>query len=213
MEEKKDTYNSIYLKPKNDHDRYAEVFAKWVSELFNGKGKLCDYGCANGSFSIAFKKLGYEVVGVDIEDVYKGRFKENDIKFIKLQKDCDEIVPFKLPFKNQEFDYFFVKSTIEHLRNPLSFIHEVHRCLKKGGRIFLSAPEWKKWYKNYYTDSTHKTPVCKEGIKHAFIISGFKPILIRDFRGFPYIWRYVGTKAFNIKWFNSFEFVAIGEKK
>ena len=46
----------------------------------------------------------------------------------------------KFPFKNNQFDFIFCLSTIEHIRNPLFFLKECERILKSRGVLFLTFP-------------------------------------------------------------------------
>jgi SAM-dependent methyltransferase len=39
------------------------------------------------------------------------------------------------------FDFFIANGVIEHLVNPLRFLHHLHRIMKPGARFFLAAPD------------------------------------------------------------------------
>ena len=45
-----------------------------------------------------------------------------------------------LKFDQNHFDIIFIFEVLEHLPNPQNAIDEIHRVLKKSGKIFLSTP-------------------------------------------------------------------------
>lgn len=119
---------------------------------------------------------GMGVVGKNIRDHYECDLIVNDIspKAIKSLKalglnttsfsldDPEE----KFPFPDGHFDAVVTLATIEHLINVDHFLSEIHRILKEGGHLYLSAPN--------YTGLTYLVP---------FLISGrtfHNPLSERD---------------------------------
>ena len=45
-----------------------------------------------------------------------------------------------LPFATESTDSIFLLDVLEHLEQPTVCIHEISRCLKPGGRLFLKVP-------------------------------------------------------------------------
>lgn len=45
-----------------------------------------------------------------------------------------------LPCAPESVDWVFAVEVIEHLANPRHFIKEAHRCLKPGGKMFVTTP-------------------------------------------------------------------------
>ena len=45
-----------------------------------------------------------------------------------------------LKFDKNHFDIIFIFEVLEHLPNPQNAIDEIHKVLKKSGKIFLSTP-------------------------------------------------------------------------
>lgn len=43
----------------------------------------------------------------------------------------------KLPFKDNSVDFIYAKNIFEHVPNPLDFLFEIKRVLKKGGKVSL----------------------------------------------------------------------------
>lgn len=74
-----------------------------------------------------FQKLGLEVFGTDISEETKELSPNLEITMVESDTT-------KLPFDDGSFDIVYSKSFVEHLLNPLDFIHEANRVLKPGGR-------------------------------------------------------------------------------
>src|SRR4030043_1050934 len=49
-----------------------------------------------------------------------------------------------LPFKSAVFDGVIAHHVIEHIKDDISFIREIHRVLKKGGFAILGTPNRKR---------------------------------------------------------------------
>jgi predicted SAM-dependent methyltransferase len=58
------------------------------------------------------------------------------------------------PLKDNEFDYIFASSTIEHLDNLILVMEEIHRICKNKARIEIIVPHFSSL--GAYIDPTHK---------------------------------------------------------
>ena len=95
-----------------------EAFLKLLKEYCPQK-KVLDYGCGNGYYSKLVRKMGAEVIGIDLLPA-KG--------FIKM--DCEDMT-----FPNNTFDVVFSRGTLPYLNKDRAFM-EIARVLKPGG-IFI----------------------------------------------------------------------------
>jgi len=57
------------------------------------------------------------------------------VKTCATTKVCD--LEEKLPFEDKTFDEVYCKSVLEHIRNLKTFISEIYRVLKKGGKLYV----------------------------------------------------------------------------
>jgi len=78
-----------------------------------------------------------------------------------------------LPFCDNVFDVVVASHIIEHLRNPVQFLKECHRVLKKGGLLYLYCP-------NFCSVNARKDPThihVFNAIRLYFILKkvGFRP--------------------------------------
>ncbi len=99
--------------------------------------KILDIGSSPYHLTYCLKKLGYDVIGVDINpDILKEFQKKHGLKVIQSDIQHDN-----LPFKKNEFDVISFCEVFEHLGvNPLKTIKELHRVLKPGGTLMLTTP-------------------------------------------------------------------------
>ncbi len=101
------------------------------------QGKVLDIGCAPFYTTIALKKLGFDITGVDIDP---SRFAEI---LAATQLDCRKcnFETERLPFADDTFDTILFSEVFEHLRIDLiSTTTEIKRVLKPGGKLLLSTP-------------------------------------------------------------------------
>lgn len=98
---------------------------------------ILDFGCGEGRYIEEFLKVNpYKIVGIDISSY---AIKEAKKKFPKAKLYAlsgDE----KLPIKNENIDFILAADVIEHIFDVSNFLLEMNRCLKKGGKIFISTP-------------------------------------------------------------------------
>jgi len=59
-----------------------------------------------------------------------------------------------LPFRDNSIDEIFAGHLIEHLENPLQFLKECRRVLRRGGMVTVVTPNFLS--KNAYLDPDHK---------------------------------------------------------
>jgi len=95
-------------------------------------GKVLDIGCGDGDYSYNLQKMGFDVLGGDM-DVERFRYKDQ-VPF----KKCN--ITEKLPFTDNSFDFVVLAEVIEHLKNPYDVIKELCRILKPKGKLVLSTP-------------------------------------------------------------------------
>lgn len=98
-------------------------------------GDLLDIGCSTGEWAIYWKGKGWRCSGIDIDEKHITIACEHGIeaKRADLNKDT-------LPFVKDSFDLIFAGEVIEHLVDTDSFLSEMYRCLRPGGRIIITTP-------------------------------------------------------------------------
>jgi SAM-dependent methyltransferase len=93
------------------------------------QGDLLDVGCGRKPYKKLFNVSSY--TGMDIEN--PGHSHQGE--------DIDVFYDGKtFPFQDNAFDSILCNQVLEHVFNPESFLKEINRVLKPGGKILLSVP-------------------------------------------------------------------------
>ncbi len=93
--------------------------------------KALDIGCRDGYWSEELKKLGYQVVSLDIDPNYEGALV------------CD--IEKGMPFEDKNFDLIWCTEVVEHLRNPKFTFWEIERIKKNSGVSIITTPNSHFW--------------------------------------------------------------------
>jgi len=118
-------FNPIFLTEL----RLRKALEKIVSPLVFDGITCLDVGCGDRPYEYLFKKGTY--IGIDVED--SGRPLTN--KYPDYFYDGS-----KLPFAENKFDIVISTQVLKHVPNSISFLKEMIRDCKPGGRIIISAP-------------------------------------------------------------------------
>lgn len=113
--------NPFYFARKGLYENVSELAAKIT-------GKTLDVGCGQKPYEHLFNSshyIGLEIDSPDNRKIKKADYFYNGITF---------------PFQNDEFDSVVSNQVFEHVFNPASFLAEVHRVIKNGGFLLLTAP-------------------------------------------------------------------------
>jgi 2-polyprenyl-3-methyl-5-hydroxy-6-metoxy-1,4-benzoquinol methylase len=146
------------LAPERQHLGYREVQTLKLLGAEVGfsacpGATLLDLGCADRFLEPACTNEGWNYTGLDYNDV--------DFEVGKLSVAANSV------------DIAISLAVIEHLREPENFISEIFRCLKPGGLIYLSTPNFQLDWKNFYNDPTHVRPYTPTSLEELLRLNGF----------------------------------------
>lgn len=155
---------------KKEGDRRKELasFATYY-RLSRPAGKLLDVGCGLGRSLFFAGELGYDVAGLDYDD--------DAIRF------CRDIVPravlvvgdlLDAHLSGESFDNIIVNHVLEHVRNPRSFVRELHRLLKPAGTLFVGTPNLEATAYRLYRLTmflSARIPSIVDGVEHTVVFS------------------------------------------
>ena len=99
-------------------------------------GRVIDGGCGSGKWVIYLKRLGYDIVGIDNNELAINKLKDYDGS---LQVELGDILDIHYP--DSAFDAYLSMGVVEHFEDgPLPALKEAYRVLKPDGLIFVSVP-------------------------------------------------------------------------
>ncbi len=103
-----------------------------LPEFGDGR-RVLDVGCAEGYLARVLAERGFEVVGIDRPGPAPAAFPPNARL---VQADLDLGMP-SLP---EAFEFILCADILEHLRDPLQFLLDLHPRFTSGGRLIASLP-------------------------------------------------------------------------
>ena len=113
-------------------------FTKFEKNLFSRAAEeappsVLDIGCATGALLFFLRERGWRVTGVEISPCagYAKNSRGLDVRNLPLEDNN---------FPSAGFDAVLASHLIEHLNDPRSFLAEIRRVLKPGGRVFITTP-------------------------------------------------------------------------
>ena len=124
-----------------------------VGYVTQSKATLLDLGCADRFLEPAVSTQGWSYLGLDYTDV--------------------DFEAEKFPVASNSVDIAISLAVIEHLRDPENFLSEVFRCLKPGGLVYLSTPNFQLDWKNFYNDPTHVRPYTPTALEELLRLNQF----------------------------------------
>ena len=143
------------------HHLPASILLKLISPIFSlyrernnlpyeHGGKMLDIGCANGRFLLRMQELGWQVQGVEFNKTAVDICHKNKLSVHHGDLESANI-------DDNSLDLVTARHVIEHVPVPDTFVAEIARILKPGGRMHLRTPNCKSlgrsifgsfWYAN-----------------------------------------------------------------
>ncbi|MCS6824416.1 MAG: class I SAM-dependent methyltransferase [Cytophagaceae bacterium] len=144
-----------------------------INKLHPQKGKLLDIGCGSGHFLYACKKNGWNVAGIEVNDIARKNAEElvneNILKEINLVD------------KNHPFDIITLWHVLEHIYNLNEYLLKINNLLNHKGYLIIAVPNHQSYdckkYKQYwaaYDVPRHVYHFSKKSLEYVLNDSGFK---------------------------------------
>jgi ubiquinone/menaquinone biosynthesis C-methylase UbiE len=149
--------------------------------------RILEIGCGNGEFSSRFLNNGAEMHCVDISGpligILEERYAGTNLKFETADIE-------HLPYADGYFDGITGNGILHHLNIDIC-IKEIHRVLKKNGRIFFAEPNLLnpevfletriRWIGRLAQKTEDETAFLKWELKRALEKNGFSSVVVSPF--------------------------------
>lgn len=99
-----------------------------------------------------------------------------DMNYIPLDIDDVDFDSGAFPVANNSVDILFSLAVIEHINNIDHFMSECYRVLKPGGIIYVSTPNFRYYFRDFYNDPTHVRPFTDISLPKTLEFYGFKNV-------------------------------------
>lgn len=176
-----DEYRSLVQDKFNEEHYYKEhdkeqLYNLEVLDNENVRGKVvADIGCAAGAFLDNVRGLASDVIAVEPFKYYQEVLKKKGYKVFGYVNDIDE---------NLKVDIATSFAVIEHLDDPIQFVSDIKKIVKKGGIIILSTPNSNdfqldligKEYKEFYYRTVHPFYFNEKSFRYIADVLGFQSI-------------------------------------
>ncbi|MCC7418354.1 MAG: class I SAM-dependent methyltransferase [Acidobacteria bacterium] len=125
-------YASAYTNPCLVHD--PDGRAELVVDLVTGSGRVLDVGCGRGEMLDAFRRRGWQTVGIEPGREYADQARARGLE-VRETVLTDEIAA-----SLGSFDAVLLVHVLEHLPDPLATVQTARRLLRPGGILYCEVP-------------------------------------------------------------------------
>ena len=123
-------YETIFQSQVGHQEARLNALKPYLSE----SSKVLEIGCSSGHFLYHVKKLVGEVVGVDY-DKEAAKYAAEQCSCKTYSGDFNQI-----KFEPEYFDVVCTIQTLEHVQDPITFMRDLKKLVKKDGLIFVEVP-------------------------------------------------------------------------
>jgi len=120
---------------------YADYEVMYLSARRGGK--LLDVGCGSGVFLTRMAQLGWQVQGVDFDEVAVSRARKAGLSVFHGTLEG-------APYPDECFDAITMAHVLEHVHRPLDVLKVVRRLLKRGGTVSIVTPNARSFAHHLY---------------------------------------------------------------
>jgi len=108
----------------------AKMYFEWIKNSVGKDAHCLEIGCASGYFLSVLRDNVAGVWGVETHNLLRDYCNTQGIRAFSSLDEC----------RNHRFDAVFTFFLLEHIGNPVEFLHEIESVMKPGGKIFIVVP-------------------------------------------------------------------------
>lgn len=135
FEEVKNSYHrdDVYI---HEEKLFKNIFEKRISIIskFLKSGKVLEVGCSTGLLLSILKRIGCEVIGIEVSKLTAKIAKDRGINVIVNSYEKTNL--------KQKFDLVIFNHALEHLKDPNFAIEKTNKLLNKNGLLFIDLPNF-----------------------------------------------------------------------
>jgi 2-polyprenyl-3-methyl-5-hydroxy-6-metoxy-1,4-benzoquinol methylase len=162
-------------------------------------GRLLEVGCGDGDLLVTAEAEGWQVTGVEYS---ASACQKAQLRLKQGQVLWGELEQAGLPADH--FDLCILSDVIEHVRDPIGFLREIHRLLRPGGTLLIATPSIDSWsakllkqkwmefkteHLTYFGRRTLQTALARAGFREVVVGAGWKVLSLeyikQHFERFP----------------------------
>ena len=132
-------YNTAYAVPRDGYIRGAQEKARQLRPIIAGlapqPGRMLEIGCSYGALLKAFRDEGWEVDGVEI-DSRAALYARETYGINVVGGTLEQAMPSLRP----PYDIVMMYHVIEHVADPVAFLHQLRSLLSDDGVLVLKTP-------------------------------------------------------------------------
>jgi len=155
----------------------AKLYFEWVKPYLSDSHECLELGCASGYFLATIRKAVAGVSGIETHKLLSEYCRNIGIKTYESVIECPD----------GHFDRIFMFFLLEHIGDPVEYLHSVDRVMKPGGQLFIIVPNVNDAlmslydipaFKNFYFTPAHQYYYSKETLTAMLEKSGMHTISV-----------------------------------
>lgn len=176
-------YPTIERRPANDRaDGRVDYWLDLIRRYAPHTGQVVEIGCAHGLLLAELKRLGYECVGVEVDERTAIWARDN----MEVDVRAGLFPGVELP----SCDLFLAFDVIEHSPSPHKFLQEAAQLLVRGGTVIIQTPieyrsdrpPFAEMHTNVFDDLEHLYVFTRKSIDHLAMVSGLSVVSEHEWR-------------------------------
>lgn len=142
----------VYSEPDSIlHTNIMNQMVDMIQKTYPPEGKMLDVGCGTGYAMHRFRELGNssDMMGLTLSHIDAEAARARGFEVVEQDMSFTD-------FKDNTFDYLWVRHSLEHSPYPLLTLREFHRIMKPGAAAYIEMPSPKcerllEDYDNHYS--------------------------------------------------------------